>query len=378
MNILYEKRRAMGWHARCSDAPDMSGANAAAMANAELAKESLAFYKQIYAEQAPARERATNTALQVADAQLASMEQQAALSKEYADYNRETFRPVEQQVVADAMAYDTPDRREAEAGQAVADVGIQAANARQAQTRAQTRMGVNPNSGAATSMQSALSLGEAAAKAGAGNTARKNVETIGFARKMDAAGLGRNLASNSSTAASVALNAGNSATGNASVPVQQAQSAASMMGQGFSTAIQGNNSAGGLYTQAAQISSQDSGLMGALGGVAGSFLGGQGFAKMIPSDENIKEGVKPVSDEQALDAIEKTPVSSWKYKPGEGDGGEHVGPMAQHVQKTMGDKAAPGGKQIDLITMNGVTMAGMAALSRKVDKLTKKVEGAKA
>lgn len=377
MNILYEKRRAMAWHPRCSDSPDMTAANIAAQSNAELAKESLSFYKQIYAEQAPARQRATDTALKVADAQLASMEQQAALSKEYADYNRETFRPVEQQVVADAMGYDTAERREAEAGQAVADVGIQAANARAAATRSQTRMGVNPNSGAAVSMQGQLSLGEAAAKAGAANTARKNVETVGFARKMDAAGLGRNLASNSSTAASVALNAGNSASGNAAMPVQQSQSAASMMGQGFNTAIQGNSSAGNIFAQSAQISSQDSGLMGALGGVAGQFLGGQGFATMI-SDENAKEGVKPVSDEQALKAIEKTPVSSWKYKPGEGDGGEHVGPMAQHVKKTMGEKAAPGGKQIDLITMNGMTMAGMAALSRKVDKLTKKVEGAQA
>lgn len=358
----------------CSDAPDMSGANAAALANAELSRESLDFYKQVYAEQAPARQRATDTALKVADAQLASMEQQADLSKEYADYNRETFRPVEQQVIADAMGYDTADRREAEAGQAVADVGAQVANARQSAVRAQTRMGVNPNSGAAVTMQNQLSLGEASAKASAANTARKNVETVGFARKMDAAGLGRNLASNSSTAASVALNAGNSASGNAAMPVQQAQSAASMMGQGFSTAIQGNNSAGALYTQAAQLSSQDNGLMGALGGVAGQFLGGQGFANMMAgSDENTKEDIKPVSDEQALDAIEKTPVSTWKYKPGEGDGGQHVGPMAQHVQKTMGEQAAPGGKQIDLITMNGMTMAGMAALSRKVDKLDKKV-----
>lgn len=378
MNILYEKRRSMGWYARCSDAPDNSGVNRAAEANAALSAEALSWYKQIYAEQAPARDRATDTALKVADQQLASMKQQDALAKEYADYNRETFRPLEKQIVADAEAYDTAERREAEAGTAVADVGIQAANARGSATRAQTRMGVNPNSGAAVSMSNTLSLGEAAAKAGAANAARKNVETIGFARKMDAAGLGRNLASNSSTAASVALNAGNSATGNASAPVQQAQSAASMMGQGFNTAIGANTASGQLYGQAAQLQSQDSGMWGALGGVAGSFLGGNGFARMIDSDKKKKKDIKPVSDEAALEAVEKTPVSSWKYKPGEGDGGAHVGPMAQHVNKTMGEQAAPGGKVIDPITVQGVTVAALGALSRKVARMEQVLEGAAA
>lgn len=356
----------------CKDGPDTSGQNEAALRQAALSEDALAFYKQVYAEQAPARDRATATALEVADAQLASMRQQAEQSKEYADYNRETFRPLEQSIVADAAGYDTAERREAEAGTAVADVGQQASIARQSQTRAQTRMGVNPNSGAAVSMQNQVSLGEAAAKAGAANTARKNVETVGFARKMDAAGLGRNLPSNSATAASVALNAGNSASGNAAAPVQQAQSAAAMMGQGFNTAITANGSAGQLFGQVAQTQAQDSGAWGALGGVAGQFLGGKGFATMV-SDEKKKKDVEPVTDEQALEAIEKTPVANWTYKKGEGDGGSHTGPMAQKVRKTMGEKAAPDGKVIDPITVQGVTIAGMAALSRKVDKLAKMV-----
>ena len=92
---------------------------------------------------------------------------------------------------------------------------------------------------------------------------------------------------------------------------------------------------------------------------------------------NVKKGIKPVSDEQALAAVEKTPVSQWTYKDGEGDGGAHIGPMAQHVRATMGEQAAPGGKQIDPITMNGINMAAISALSRKVDKLAK-AKGAKA
>lgn len=271
MNILHEKRRAMGWHASCSDAPDQSGVNAAALANAEISKEALAFYKEVYAEQAPAREAAAKMATDVASQQLASSKQNDAISKDYWDYQKNTYRPLEEGIVADAQAYDTPERRAAEAGTAVADVGMQAELARQAQTRAQTRMGVNPNSGAATAMQSSLSLGEAAAKAGGANAARKNVETIGAARKMDAASLGRNLASSQATSASVALNAGNSAAGTAAMPMQQAQSAASMVGQGFSAAGNLNSSAGQLYGQAANAQAgADASNGAALGSLAGA------------------------------------------------------------------------------------------------------------
>lgn len=366
----------------CSDAPDMSGANAAALANAELSKEALAFYKEVYAEQAPMREKAADIATRVSDAQLASMQKNDAIADDYWKYQKETFRPLEQQLVQEAQDYDTPERRDAAAGKAVADVGIQMGNARAAATRSQQRMGVNPSSGAALSMTGMLSASEAAAKAGAANTARDKVETVGRAMKFDAANLGRNLASNQSTSAGLALNAGNSAAGNAQMPVQQAQSAASMMGQGFNTAIQGNSSAGQLYGMAANAQPDNSGIWGAVGTVAGAMLGGPmgaaAGAALARSDEQSKKNVRPVSEEQALKAVEQTPVSSWTYKEGEGDGGSHVGPMAQAVNDTMGEKAAPGGKQIDLITMNGVTMASVAALSRKVRRLERQLEGAEA
>lgn len=359
----------------CADAPDNSGVNAAALANAELSRETMDFYREIYAEQTPAREAAAKLATEVANQQMASSKQNDAIAKDYWDYQKNTFRPLEQGIVADAEAYDTAARRESEAGTAVADVGMQAQLAREAQTRQQQRMGVNPNSGVAVSMQSALSLGEAAAKAGAAGAARKNVETIGVARKMDAASLGRGLPSAQATSASVALQGGNNAVANAAAPLQQASAGAGLVGQGAQIAGNLNSSAGQMYGQASNAQSQanatNAGTLGTLGTIAGTAL-------MFMSDENKKEGIKPVTDEEALAAVEKTPVSSWKYKAGEGDGGQHVGPMAQHVRKSMGDKAAPGGKVVDLITMNGVTMAGVAALSRKVDKLSKKLEGASA
>lgn len=367
----------------CADAPDMSGTNRAAEANAALSKESLDFYKQVYAEQAPQREAAAKIAMDIAGQQLASSKLNDTISQDYWNYQKDTYRPLEQGIVADAQAYDTPAKREAAASEAVADVGMQAQAARQAQARQQQRMGVNPSSGKTLALDSQLSMAEALGKAGAANKARDTVETQGYARKMDAANLGRNLASNQATSAGVALNAGNSAVGNAGVPLAQSNAAVQTAGQGFNTAIQGNNSAGQLYGQAAQLSSQDSGLMGALGGVAGQFAGsarGSAAIASLFSDEGMKSNTKkPANTGKMLKAIESTKINAdWKYEPSKGgpdDGGRpHDGPMAQEVRRTMGDKAAPGGKVIDLATMNANLMGGMQELAKRV----KKLEGAKA
>ena len=355
----------------CKDAPDNSGINAAAAANADIAKEALAWYKQQYAESAPQRELAAKTANDVAQQQLATSKQNDAISNDYWNYQKSTFRPLEAKVVADAQNYDTTARREQAASKAMADMESQFGNEQAQQQRAMTRMGVNPASGKFALMGNQMAMAQAAAKAGAASKARDNLELQGYARKMDAANMGRGLASSQATSAGVALNAGNSAVNSAGVPLTQANNAMATMGQGFGTAIQGNSSAGNLYGQAAQAGKND-GMLGDLATI------GMSAAKLWPSDRAKKKNIKPVSDEQALAAIKDTPVSKWDYKSGAGDGGTHIGPMAQDANRTMGEKAAPGGKQIDLVTMNGMNMAATAALARKVDKLATMVKGAKA
>lgn len=353
-----------------NSAPDYSGINKAAEEQARIAKDSLEFSKVVYAEQAKQAAASNAIASRVANAQLASMRLNDAISKDYWDYQVNTFRPLEKQIVKEANEYDTPERREAEAAKAVADVGAQLDGERQAAQRNQMRMGVNPNSGNFQSMSNQLSLAAASAKGGAANKARNDVELQGYARKMDAASLGRNLAANQATSAGVALNAGNSAVSNASQMIANTGNAANTMFRGYGTAINANQSAGNLYGNVAQMQVQTRGQdMQLMGDAMKSFA--------VASDKNQKKDITRMSDESALKAIEKTPVSQWTYKDGAGDGGTHIGPMAQQVNATMGESVAPGGKQIDLISMNGVTMAGVAALSKKVDKLSKKVEGKK-
>lgn len=246
-----------------------------------LSKETLDFYKQQYADQKPLQERAANTAFQVADAQLASQKQNDAISKDYWDYQKNTFRPLEAGIVSDAQNYDTAARRDEKAAGAVADVGMQAEMARQAQTRTMQRMGVNPGSGKMIAMQSQMGLSEAASKAGAANQARDSVELQGYARKMDAANLGRGLASSQATSAGVALNAGNSAVGNAGQPLTQAQNTTGVMGQGYSTALQGMGSASNAFQNIAGSTSNGSDIWGGIGSIAGQFAGSAAGSKAM-------------------------------------------------------------------------------------------------
>lgn len=360
---------------RKKDGPDNSGINAAAKANAELAKQAFNWYKDEYERTRPQREQSQALANEVAEAQLASAKQQDLISQDYWKYQKDTFRPLEQGIVDAAENYDTPGRRQAEADAAVADVNMQVAAQRAAGARELARAGVSPESGKSLAIMEAGNIGAAKAAAGASSQARRNVELQGYARKMDAANLGRGLASSQATSAQVATQTGNAAVGNSTQANATGMSGAGLMGQGFNTAIQGNQSAGSLYNMAANNTLQARGqdlefLSSAMGSAATAFT----------SDVNVKDNTgKIMEPAKALGAIVDTPVhEDWTYSPEKGgpdDGGQpHTGPMAQDVKRTMGEKAAPNGKKIDLVTMNGILLAGIQGLNEKVEQLAAEVK----
>ncbi len=259
----------------CSDAPDTSMQQQAALQMSELSAEQLAWAKEIYAESAPDRAAASARANAVSDAQLASMATQDAMAKDYADYQKNTFRPLETGIVADAVAYDTPQRREQAAGQAIADVGTQAAGARESIAREAMARGVDPSSGNFAMGQGVMGVRTGAAKAGAANAARTQVETLGAAKKMDAASLGRNLASSQATSAGIALSAGDRSSANAQVPLAATATGAQLMQAGYAGAQQGYGNAASTYGAISNSGQTDnSGMWGALGTVAGAFIGG--------------------------------------------------------------------------------------------------------
>lgn len=356
-----------------ADAPDTSRQDAVAEQMARMSEEQWNWVKDQYLAQAPTREAAAATAQQVSEAGLSSMKLQNQVVADYKADRDTLYRPLEQQLVTEANNYDTAARRDAAASEAVADVGMQAEAARQAQTRQQQRMGVNPSSGKALALQSQMGLAEAAAKAGAANTARDKVETVGRALKMDAVNIGRNNASSQATSASLALNAGQGATSAAVTPVNVAQGGVGMVQQGLGTSLNGLGGASNIFTNSSNQQWQAS---QAAAGALGDLLGA-GMTAYAISDKSQKTGRKKVKPEASLSAVRKLPASeSWRYKdnsPANDGGKTHVGPMAQDVRKAMGEDAAPGGKMVDLVTMNGHTLNAIKALDKKTTALQKEV-----
>jgi hypothetical protein len=353
-----------------SSAPDTSGQNEAALQQAALSKEQLAWAKEVYANDAPNRAAATQRANAVSDAQLASMKKQDAMADDYNEYNKGTFRPLEKSIVADATGYDTPERRQQAAADAMDGVGTAFDNQRGQMDRSASSMGVDPNSGNYAGSMGAMRTSEAAAQAAAGNTATRNIESMGVARKMDAASLGRGLPSAQATSAQLATNTGNSAVQNSMVPTQISNSGVAMMGGQYNAAQAGLAGAGRTFSnitdQQLSIQNANNQQSAATGRVLGS------LAVAAISDKNQKEDITETSPEASLKAIEDTPVKNWAYKgtSAANDGGKkHTGPMAQDVQKNMGNDAAPGGTVLDLVDMNGHTMNAVKALSKKIDRV---------
>lgn len=358
---------------RAADAA--KSATRSADAATQLGYAELDFSKQQYNDLKPYITQAAETAQDVSQAQLDSMRQQDELAQEYANYNREMFRPLERGIVEDASGYDTPEKRQAAANAAIADVNKGFASTREATMRRLAAEGVDPGSARAISILGDGAVEQATAQAGAAYKARQGVETQGFARKMDAASLGRNLPSNQATSAQIALQAGNNATGNAVTAVNAANAGTGVVQAGYQGAINAQQVAGNLYGQAANIQAQanaaSDGLWGSLGTVGGALISKY-------SDENLKTDIEPVDEDEALEEIAATPVSTWKYDPAKlaqrgievppEDEGTNTGPMAQDVAATMGP-AASDGRRVNLVSMVGKTMAAVQGLDKKVNRL---------
>jgi hypothetical protein len=267
-------------------------ANAAATAEvakiqAESAREYLDFQKQQYAELRPLAENISLAQLDVMDQQMDIADANEARASEYADYERTTFRPLEQGLVKDANEYDTEAKREELARRGMADVADAYENQRRQALDTLARYGVNPNSNRFAAINAQLSQSQAADTAGVANNARTNAEQLGYARKLDAASLGRGLASNASTAYGIATSAGNSAvnSGNSSLSTAQAPGTALGGAYGSFSTQMGNagssyTNSGNLYGQGYRIAAQqEANANSALSGLVGMGLkAGLGYA----------------------------------------------------------------------------------------------------
>ena len=197
------------------EAPDyapLADASAeAARIQSELGREQLAFARDQYERTAPMLES-------VANQQMRAQDEQMQQARDYYDYQTSTFRPLERSIVQDAERFNTEAYREQLASQAAADAGRAFGISQQQNQRAMASMGVNPNSGRFAGMQNASGLQQAAMRANAMTGTRQQADQMGYARQLDAAGLGRGLAGAS-------LGAYGGATGAGSAAGRSAQSA---------------------------------------------------------------------------------------------------------------------------------------------------------
>ncbi len=285
---------------------------------------------------------------EVGEKYLGFMRDQANTTNRWADEDRTrsktVFQPVEDQYIKDAIAYDSPARKEAMAAEAVADVRQQGAISRGTTARSLGAVGVNPASGRAMETAARGATAEALAAAGAANGARRAVEATAEGMRGNVINLGKGMAVNPATS----------------------------MGLSNSAAASGANGAMSGYGQQATILNQDfanrtaqwqgnQSSASALGGAFGQLIGAMPF---MASSKEVKENRRPVMG--VLDAVREMPVEKWNYKAGEGDGGEHIGTYAEDFTKKTG---LGNGKEISVIDAIGVSMGAIKELADKVEAI---------
>jgi hypothetical protein len=261
---------------KSSEPPDYSAMAKATERGVDVAERlgtrQIDFAERQYEEMKPLAER-------VAAQQMAAQEQQMRQAQEYYDYQTGTFRPVEQGLVRQAQEFDTEAYREQLASQAAADTARAFGTAEGVTARNLARRGVGPGSGNALAMQNQNALALASARAGAATGARNQAEQLGYARKLDVAGLGRGLAGASTAAYAGATGAGSAGLNSAmSAGNQYSQAFGQGAGYQMSGAQMGIQGAGQILNSQTSVyntaQSQADPLASIVGMAAGGWAGG--------------------------------------------------------------------------------------------------------
>lgn len=188
--------------------PLANASSQAAQYGYQAAQDQLNFAKSLWAELGPISK-------QVSQTQIAMQNEQLRQGRE-AWARNQGFWGLEDDLIAQTRAFNTDAHREMLARQAAEDAGLAFQATRAANERNMAGMGVNPAAGRFAGMNRAAELGLGAQRAGAMNQSRVQSESLGRARQLEMAGLGRGLSGVAAGAYSGALSAGSSAVGNAS------------------------------------------------------------------------------------------------------------------------------------------------------------------
>lgn len=276
----------------------------------------------------------------------------------------DTFKPLEEKMAATVAGYDTQERRDKAAADAMAGVTGTFDQARQGLTESLNQQGIGSSSGKGLALRNALGIEEAKAKAGAGANAIRNVESTGLSLLGSATNFGRGLTNTGLQTGQAAQSNGNNATG-------QVSGLSGLTGAGFQAAQQGlQTGIGGLtnyYNAQANATSQQNGIFGDILGA------GMTAAGMFMSSEKLKDMGAEVDGKAAVKTVSMSPAKHWAYKPGLGDGNvkPRMGPTAESLEGT----PVSDGEKMDGIAMLGLHHAAIGQTSKDIKALTREVKG---
>lgn len=352
-------------------APDTSGLNAAATANANIADRQQSLAERQYAD---------STALfnefkpfLVQQMQTAASEQQKSIQRSDDQWNSylTTYRPIEQQMAEKSLNWASEPRMRAEAERAGAEVQGQFDRARTTTSRNLTMAGASPEKVAA--LEAAGRLEEARAVGAVQGETRRAVEKEGMAYLDNVSRFGRGMPSTGLAAAGLAGSQGAQATnGYGTLANAQAQPAASANPL-FNSAVSANNSSGSLFDRVAntQADANLQSFNATMGTLAGLNQWANSGSSWFTSSKKTKHVGGKVTG--AADKVEDAKVVRWRYKDGEGDGNTkmRMGPMAEDLAAVAPEVSD--GKRVDAISLAGLHHAAIGELSREVKALKRRL-----
>jgi hypothetical protein len=291
--------------------PDYSGVAAANEKAAELSyklgQEQLAWAKEQYASDKQIYEK-------IVDGFLGDMEESSANAAKDRAFYEDYFQPLEKELAAEAVSYDTPERRQREMGAAQAGVAQQFDAQRDNAQRELEAYGIDPSSTRYGALDIGIRTAQAAAQAAAGTAANNRVEDVGRALRSEAINVGRGYPGQINQSYQTASQAGSGAAGTVgqatSIGGQTMGTAPQYMGLGNQSVAQWGNTLNMSYqNQLDRFKAQQQASSG-LGSILGMGLGlaGKAFGLedggAIPDPREvgaIPEEISPSGGEQVDD-----------------------------------------------------------------------------
>jgi hypothetical protein len=329
----------MGWGA---DAPPPDPAIAQAQqAQSQLARDQYKNYLEVVQ---PAELAALKHQQETADHQTQLQETyqnfNMGLATQYNDRYNKTFIPLQDQMIAQAQQYNSPDWQELQAGKAASDVEQASTQANAGLQRNLTARGINPGSGNAIAAMAGSRDVTATSRAQAINSTREAARQMGWKYLSDATSMGAGLpgatmgaVGGASAAGQASMGASNSGLSGATSTGQALTGGYGSVGQSYGAAADTAMKSYDQQLNAAQINNSTMNtLIGAGAGALTSYGMGGGFsakppAANGPSDIRLKKNIKRIGT-----TARGNPLYTWDWKTG----GSSSGVIAQEVQHIPG------------------------------------------